>query len=124
MVDINRCVNLIDILENGKLELNSSALENLFSNIDSNFSILTIINETEKHDFQLFNYILRYFINGGKLDWIYTTSHEELQSSNLTSNKNNSNNKSICSYMLYVFTFTFAFYTYVPFREFSSAPER
>jgi hypothetical protein len=124
MVDINRCVNLIDILENGKLELNSSALENLFSNIDSNFSILTIINETEKHDFQLFNYILRYFINGGKLDWIYTTSHEELQSSNLTSNKNNSNNKSICSYMLYVFTFTFAFYTYVPFREFSSAPEK
>jgi hypothetical protein len=95
MVDINRCVNLIDILENGKLDLNSSAFENLFSNIDSNLTILTIINETEEHDFKLFDYVLRYLTNGGKLDWIYTTTHEEIQSSKLTSNKNNSNNKII-----------------------------
>jgi hypothetical protein len=92
---VDRCVNLIDILENGKLELNSSALENLFSNININISILTIINETEKYDFQLFDYILRYLINGGKPDWIYITSHEEIQSSKLISNKNNSNNKII-----------------------------
>jgi len=92
---VDRCVNLIDILENGKLDLNSSAFENLFSNIDSNLTILTIINETEEHDFKLFDYVLRYLTNGGKLDWIYTTTHEEIQSSKLTSNKNNSNNKII-----------------------------
>jgi len=72
-------VHLIDILENGKFELNTHVLENLFLNIDCKIAILTIINETEKADFHLIDYILRYLLNDGIVDWIYKTNHEEEQ---------------------------------------------
>jgi hypothetical protein len=74
---VDKRVNLVEIFQNGKFELNSDALENLFSNLDCKISILTIINETAYADFQLTDYILRYLINGGNLDWIYQTNHEK-----------------------------------------------
>jgi hypothetical protein len=84
---VDKRVNLIDILENGKFELNTLVLENLFLNIDCKISILTIINETEKADFHLIDYILRYLLNDGIIDWIYKTNHEEVQVSKLIQNK-------------------------------------
>lgn len=83
----DKCVNLIDILENGKFELNTLVLENLFLNIDCKIAILTIINETEKADFHLIDYILRYLLNDGIVDWIYKTNHEEEQVSKYIQNK-------------------------------------
>ncbi len=84
--------NLIDILENGKFELNTVVLENLFLNIDCKIAILTIINETEKADFHLIDYILRYLLNDGIVDWIYKTNQEEVQISKLIQNKFNDEN--------------------------------
>jgi hypothetical protein len=45
---VDKRVNLIDVLENGELQLNFNALKNLFLDIDCIIVILTITNETEK----------------------------------------------------------------------------